>query len=461
MQVYRFRSMKYLLEDKYQELKKQEIYFASPEQLNDPMEGLQDIFWRGDRIVWKKFFKHYVFCLHVTHLHFLAAGPSIPLNASNIPILGRWDELPSPALRVFDEVWHRFLNLPKIPEFIEALANTNRKIRYEELWKHLGIIHHVMLYEMEEVCFAKGFISERRCPPEGLPPVGKILESAVKAMAQLEEDQDEEKTNAILDFDKGYRRGIGIRLLENGMPTGILGGNIQLVQFDFSGAYLKEFEKMVLPNWYTACFMKDYRNSSVWAHYGDKHRGACLIFESVKAGGCNSLNLSRGTGEDAKPRPFSEINYEGKSGEIDFFRSISTLPDYIRDLLLTDGQGNASESFPSDIDDWRQKYFYRFFHDTNIKTKDWAYEKECRLTLQDIDGHLDEKDTRKLSYAFNSLKGIIFGIRASDEDISRVVKIIQKKCEKDERTDFKFYQADYSPTTGDIRKYEILFLQNI
>ena len=45
MQVYRFRSMKRLLEDKYQELKKQEIYFASPEQLNDPMEGLRDIFW--------------------------------------------------------------------------------------------------------------------------------------------------------------------------------------------------------------------------------------------------------------------------------------------------------------------------------------------------------------------------------------------------------------------------------
>ena len=436
MQFYRFRSMERLL--KCQELKKQEIYFASPEQLNDPMEDLRDIFWRGDKIVWKRFLKHYAFCLTCLHLR-LDGTPN------NFPILGRWDELSSLGQRRFNDVWCRFLNLPRIPEFIEALVNLNRKIRYDELRRYLEIIHSALFYEMRE----------------GLPSPGKILECAVKAMTQLEEGQDEKIVDDLLEMQKGYLRGMGIMVQsKNTMLTGIVGRNIRL-PFDYSGAYLKEFEKMVLPNWYTACFMKDYRNSSVWAHYGDKHRGACLIFESVKAEGFNSLNLSRGTGEDPETIPFSEINYEGKSGEIDFFRSISTLPDYIRDLLLTDGQGNASESFPSDIDDWRQKYFDRFFHDTNIKTKDWAYEKECRLTLQDIDGHLDEKDKRKLSYDFNSLKGIIFGMRASDEEISRVVEIIQEKCETHGRDDFKFYQADYSPKTGDICKYEILFLQNI
>ena len=33
---------------KFQELEKQTIYFASPEELNDPMEGLRDIVWDGD-----------------------------------------------------------------------------------------------------------------------------------------------------------------------------------------------------------------------------------------------------------------------------------------------------------------------------------------------------------------------------------------------------------------------------
>ena len=76
---------------------------------------------------------------------------------------------------------------------------------------------------------------------------------------------------------------------------------------------------------------------------------------------------------------------------------------------------------------------------------------------------LDEGEDHKLIYDFNSLKGIIFGIQVSDEDIFRAVKIIQKKCKKHKRTDFKFYKAEYSQKTGDIRKNEILLpkaLQN-
>ena len=56
MNVYRFRSMEYLLGDKYQELERKTIYFASPDQLNDPMEGFRDIVWSGDKIVWTNFF---------------------------------------------------------------------------------------------------------------------------------------------------------------------------------------------------------------------------------------------------------------------------------------------------------------------------------------------------------------------------------------------------------------------
>ena len=57
--LYRFRSIDALL-DKYQELESQTIYFASPDELNDPMEGFRDIVWSGDKIVWTNFFKHYV-----------------------------------------------------------------------------------------------------------------------------------------------------------------------------------------------------------------------------------------------------------------------------------------------------------------------------------------------------------------------------------------------------------------
>lgn len=60
--LYRFRPVDAGL-DKYEELAKQEIYFASPEKLNDPMEGYKDVFWSGDLIVWRYLFRHYLLCL--------------------------------------------------------------------------------------------------------------------------------------------------------------------------------------------------------------------------------------------------------------------------------------------------------------------------------------------------------------------------------------------------------------
>lgn len=45
------------------ELEKLEIYFAPPEQLNDPLEGYKEIYWAGDEIVWANFFRHYLLIL--------------------------------------------------------------------------------------------------------------------------------------------------------------------------------------------------------------------------------------------------------------------------------------------------------------------------------------------------------------------------------------------------------------
>jgi hypothetical protein len=46
--LYRFRPLSLVLGG---ELLNQQIYFAKSENLNDPMEGFRDIFWRGDAIV--------------------------------------------------------------------------------------------------------------------------------------------------------------------------------------------------------------------------------------------------------------------------------------------------------------------------------------------------------------------------------------------------------------------------
>ena len=63
---YRMRSLDRLLGDKwrendskYGELEKQEIYFASPNEINDHMEGFGSIVFKGDKILMFIIYKYF------------------------------------------------------------------------------------------------------------------------------------------------------------------------------------------------------------------------------------------------------------------------------------------------------------------------------------------------------------------------------------------------------------------
>ena len=463
MKIYRFRSIDALL-DKYQELESRTIYFASPDELNDPMEGLRDIVWKGDKIVWKNFFKHYVYCLYVSYLQYRIVQDSVELDIDNIPILGSWGRMPTPQMQVlFADICSRFFNLPNMPEIIEALSHTNHKFRYRELGVCLGSIHHILLAEIEESFIAHGcmFESARFQPPEGLPPVENQLESILELIKQIARGHDNEKINVALQFREEKCNELRIiRQLENPNPTGASWKNFQLVICDFPNIYLKDIERLLYPDWYTACFTKHYHDSSLWGYYAKGHKGACLIFES------NGFELYQGVSTNARPTRLAKIKYITKPAKVDFFRSIGRLKYHdIREHWYTDEEGNVSECashIPHDGDmdstetvEWENRYSNIFYRDITAKTKHWEHEQEYRLILEDKSGRFDKETGYKLTYDFNSLKGIIFGIKTSDDDRREIVKIIQKKCEKHKRSNFKFYQAYYSHETGDIRKFEI------
>ena len=302
-----------------------------------------------------------------------------------------------------------------------------------------------MSYEIKEVFFANGIISQSAIghPSEGMPPAGEKLLSALEGMTHLEE----KKTNALLQFYEALLCGLRIEFQSSDILTGISERNFLLVYFDFPGVYLKEIEKLLF-DWRVACFAEDYHNPSMWCNYADGHKGACLIFESTDG----SLQLDL----DKEAIGFSKVAYRNQLNEIDFFRSISRATvGQLKELWYTDAAGNFSECGDhilrySEID--RKNYWKNHYRDTTSKTRDWEHEQEWRLAPESR----WLREDHKLTYDFNSLKGIIFGIWASDEDIFKAIKIIQKKCkcEKPERTDFKFYKA-YRSQRGDIRKNEM------
>ena len=341
-------------------------------------------------------------------------------------------------------------------EIIEALANTNGKIRYQKLGFCLRIIHDVFIEEIEESHIAHGLMSDstRLWRPEELTMVRVKLKLLLK-LIRLEDTETRENLDDVFRGaeERHNERRIN-RQLDNPINARILRKNIQLVIYDFPNKFLNEIERQLWPKWYTACFMKDYRNSSIWGHYGDKHAGVCLIFEPVKTGEDDGLALYQGIGGGVRTTRFSEINYVDKPSDVDFFRSIGRLPvDLLMRQWYTDEEGNISECAAhiprdgdmdsSDVVTWRKGYWDSFYRDITAKTKDWEYEQEYRLILEDGLRQFDEKESRSLTYDFNSLKGIIFGIKTSDENRSRIIEIIQKKCRENNRTDFKFFQAEY------------------
>ena len=461
-EFYRFRSMKFLL-GRHQELENQTIYFASPEELNDPMEGFRDIVWSGDKIVWTNLFKHYVYCLHRTFLRFRLSGGDKQLDADSIPIFGPWDEfVTSHDKDLFDDIWTRFLNVPKMPAIIDAIANTKRKIRHREMVYYLRVVHVVVFAEILKSHIAHGLMSESKMLQltEALNDASMIeglLESIRVAQGAEGKELSEDELLPLerIDNDESIFQQYNSRTISRG----ILGQNNQFVKFGFVKVYVEQLERLLWPKWYTACFMKSCHNSSAWANYGDNHSGACLIFEAIETDKSKNLKLNQITGKNAKTMPFHEVRYKDKAGEVDFFRSICRLPvSALMKLWYTDREGNISKCaahIGPDEDAWRKSYWANFFRDITIKTKDWKFEQEYRLILEDGLSQFDDKKDRTLNYDFNSLKGIIFGLKTSDEDKLKIIEIVEEKCRKNNRTDFKLFQAYYSHENGGIRKYEV------
>ena len=153
------------------------------------------------------------------------------------------------------------------------------------------------------------------------------------------------------------------------------------------------------------------------------------------------------------------MHYGEERNEVDFFRSLGQLPECkAMEIWYKDADGNVSECgshFGKDFETWKEGYWTTYYPDIIAKTRDWEYEEESRLILFSQISGLTEKAQRKLKYRFNSLKGIIFGIRTSDSDKLKAIEIISKKCSDTGRSDFQFYQAHYNHRTSGISKHRM------
>ena len=431
--------MDYLLGEGYEELESQTIYFASSAELNDPMEGFQEIVWSGDKIVWTNLFKNFAISLHEFML-----GPrerTLDFDRDRIPI---WHSQAGPeAERWREEIWIRFSTASRIYTIIDAITNSNRKIRHRELRVYFICLFGILLKQIQKSHAAHGIIPETIERTEDSSST-KIIEGLLSLIRRIKDY--ESKIDDILlsvEIDRSIE---GITGSSNSFTSATSDRSFS----EFPAMYVEQLERLLWPKWYAACFTTSYHNSSLWGHYADGHKGVCLIFDKA------------GTGLSEYEMQFQKVRYEDILSEVDFFRSIGTASlDLVMSHWYTDEHGNISECathIGSQVDEnaWRQTLWEECLRHITVKTRDWEYENEYRLIANDVSLGDDEKD-RTRNFNFNLLKGIIFGIRTSDADKQTIVEIVKRKCKEHNRTDFRLLQAYYSHRSGNIRSEELSY----
>jgi len=467
---YRFRPMDKLLGE-HKELENQSIFFASPEQLNDPMEGYRDFFWSGDQIVWINLFRHYLRCLdHACFMLMVAGEKGQKLSLDDWLLRAGRDDFPTDLYRKrFLEVEARFFQDQRIVRLTEGIASVKHPVRRNELLFYLKSAHFAALDSIHEVNVAQGLMKKvegQQTGPQPRPPDEN--DDYFQLLATIAEN--DAALNAL--FDVCALMDTQLRLLHQVTnASGTARENQDFVVVEFPERYIKEIERLIFPDWYTACFMSGCSNSSVWGHYGSNHTGACLIFDSQEAHGrpyipltgYNSASSTSGPGKERMQMEFHPVRYAEGYAKIDFFQSIGRLnSSTLMSTWFSDGQGNFSrcaEPLMTDEEAWRSRYWSSFIGDVVRKTKDWAYELEHRLVLHGSLVDYSNPAHRVLNYDFASLRGIIFGINTRVQDKIEVMRIIERKCTENSRATFAFYQAFYSSKTASIECAPLSMLQ--
>ena len=140
---YRFRSLKSLFD--YKELETQTIYFASHQELNDPMEDYKELLFIGNKVIWESLFRHYFMCLeHVSQLLLLCGEEHCKIDIDSIPVFKSYDDFPTSIYKEhFQDIEKKFLDQCTL--FIKKITTRTTPIRKDELVFYLDTVHNLAI----------------------------------------------------------------------------------------------------------------------------------------------------------------------------------------------------------------------------------------------------------------------------------------------------------------------------
>jgi len=470
--LYRFRSTQALLGD-YQELELQQIYFSPPEQLNDPLEGFKDIFWEGDRIVWRNLFRHYLLnLLQATSLSSIMGQEFTPDQCATL-VHQTDDDLPqAPIQDIYASACRMFFEFPTTERLINTCSSPGKAIRRDELIFYLQMIHPLAIHVVLTALGQRGLslMTSTATLDELVAGINQKLDEV------LRENTLADEVSAFFYSVTGNIQSQLALIHEFHNPVTKENPSWLFIARDFPDYYATVLERLLYPDWHVACFVSNPLNASMWGTYADSHRGVCLKFKTrADAQGTRTLDLYRasswgGNRQDGivanysfVPHSFQEVQYTSEFPEVDFFESIATLPrSKLEGFWFSDLDGKRSTTAPrmlSEDAQWRNEYWRKFATISQAKTSEWKHEEEQRLILYSHLQRFDDQESRKLKYQFDDLVGIIFGIKTTTEDKLNIMRIIEQKCITEKRQNFEFLQAHYSPQSKRIEVIPLSLLK--
>ena len=389
MKLYHYRSISSAL----LEIENGTFHFASKEELNDPLEGFVRVFWQGDKMAWEGLFRHYIYSV---------------ARALKLYILKADDET----------LYHGTL---------VADVHCYKNNFFEKILLKLGE-EFITDTDVQLVDAIKKVFSNEKMRVQTIESMEEIFEE-MKEFSYIIKGAE----NDIFLHGKGSEEQI-----YNNDGNSVVQQHRKwlIVMADFPKVFVAQLRDMIYPKSYVVCFSKKNDNSAMWGNYADCHKGVCLIYDTsdeakLKVGGRHI------------PLDVRAISYGGESIECNFFQTLGRLTMVqIREWLLgVDGVSSCYEAF-SDVEEWRKRYWKIYDAKTYRKTKNWEHEKEFRVAVSNTFGEFDVPQKQNMSFDWNLLKGVIFGIRTSEYDKKQILDKLIKH--KDELSDFTFYQAEYS-----------------
>ncbi len=317
MKLYKFRPYKDYTID---ELKKNYLYFATPEELNDPMKGFINLYWDGDTVLWKNFLKHYLYTMAHCVIR-TAVNPEF-IN-EDLPIFLSEDKFPTIEYKeLFETIRDNFFNEQIIIELLDYLNffyKKSRKIGIQEVENYLGFIHFHALYIINSELHKRNLINWNVERVEYNNIFSQLKEHWNEAEKQYPEliDKIFAISNKVMS-DIKLSQQLQIEKIDNIKKFFI---------YDFDKIYLNQIKKIICSNPCTTCFMEEYNSPSLWGYYGDNHNGYCLIFDDKKESDEIQFELrKKGITINTQTK---KVRYSKKYSQINFFQMLGNLPKRI------------------------------------------------------------------------------------------------------------------------------------